>query len=298
MYTGACMIEISSDHLLPTLEAEQLAEVDLLWEQYGWPSLTPELAIILPIDENGKPEEASARYVKKKLAYASDIGVLAVEYPTPEHEIEHQIEELSQDVRVSSIMLQSPLPSKDREHTNYLRAQIPSDMDVDGLGPNAWYKSPTALAMMYILEKSKIPILGDVVQFGAYSDLANKPLTPMLQKLGIEPVLIDLHNTDTLRDALRTARTVFSSANTEGAIKLDMLPAHPITLIDASFKVVDGKPMGDLDPKIFNSKRRDIRATRPTHAVGPLTIRMLMRNHLAAAKARAMDSRERYSVPI
>lgn len=264
------MNRLTSRHLIEKLTSDQAARVERL-------DRPPSLAVILPMGETGV-HAASEKYVLRKTAHARQVGVDARVFSITQPEIPSTMARL-QSQALSGLMLQLPLPNPDE--TDRLCSLIPEKLDVDGLRPDSPFDTPTAKAMMAMAEETGIEMSDQrIVVVGACSRVAGASLARILQREDLDPILIDprLPKQYSLKHELAKATLVFSSVGKPGLIAADMLPKHPVTLVDAGVKIVEGKAHGDLESAIFDLERDDVSATPPIGAVGPLTVTELIGN--------------------
>jgi methylenetetrahydrofolate dehydrogenase (NADP+) / methenyltetrahydrofolate cyclohydrolase len=264
---------------------EQVAEdVAQLVSERGSP---PGLATVLV-----GADPASQIYVAGKHRACAEAGIASVGFELPEHtsqeELAAVVSELNADPAVSGIIVQLPLPG----HLDAARATSAVDpaKDVDGLTPtNAGLLvqgrdglvSATPLGVIELLRRYDTPLEGAHAVVVGRSDLVGKPVASLLlaenatvtvchsRTRGLEQVCL---SADVLIAAVGRPRLVTGEMVREGA-----------TVIDVGMNRTDDGLVGDVD--FASAAERAGLITPVPGGVGPMTIAMLLRNTLLAAKA-------------
>lgn len=127
-------------------------------------------------------DPASQSYIKGKI---KDCGYCGTNYihkhfdeDTPELEIEYTLRTMSCDRKISSIILQMPLPKKYDE--NYLLSLIHTHKDVDGFSQYSKFKPCTPEGIVYLLKKELGDLTGKTALIIGRGKLVGKPLFDML----------------------------------------------------------------------------------------------------------------------
>ena len=260
-------------------------------------------------------DAASEVYVRNKVRACAELGIrsrlLTPPVITGEAELLEQIASLNADPEVDGILVQLPLP-RQIETRRVLEAVLP-EKDVDGFHPvnvgRLQIGQPslapcTPAGVLEILRRSGITIAGsDCVMVGR-SDIVGKPLSTMLLNEGAT-VSVCHKGTRDLARYTRQAEILVVATGVPGLITPDhILPGAVlidvgINRLDTAEQVErffpgDGKRLlafqkrgfvltGDIDPRCFPLSRA---YTPVPGGVGALTIAMLMKNTVLAARLR------------
>lgn len=206
------------------------------------------------------------------------------------------IDGLNADPETTGIMLQMPLP----EHldANIAQYRIDPYKDVEGVSPAniGWlfYGEPiiapcTALAVLELTRRSGLQIRGCEAVVVGQSRIVGRPITTLL---GMEMATVtschietrDLHRHTRLADllvvAVGKAHLIHAEHVKSGATVIDVgINKLPVTEPDGSIRQ---KTVGDVD---FESVAPIARAITPVPGgVGPVTVMMLLRNTVEAAR--------------
>lgn len=251
-------------------------------------NVIPGLATILIGDD-----PPSIIYVNNKQKTAKSINIKTFDYRMPENisqnELIDLINQLNIDTNVHGILIQLPLPS----HLNKFEIlnRVDPKKDVDGLtiynaglllNDKSTLIPCTPLGIMELLKFYKLNLDGlDVVVINR-SNLIGKPLISLLLKENAT-VTICHSRTKNLEKFLNQADMVISAVGNrkEFVIKKEMIKENSI-LIDVGTSRINGLLLGDFDFKDVSEKASYI--TPVPGGVGPMTISMLLRNTVQAAK--------------
>lgn len=248
----------------------------------------PGLAVILVGDD-----PASSVYVRAKGRATREAGMTGIEHRLPvttgQAELIALIETLNADPVVDGILVQLPLPPQIDAHA--VIDAIDPAKDVDGfhivnagrlaVGETALVPC-TPLGCLMLLKD----VLGELVGMNAVvigrSNIVGKPMAQLL--LGESCTVTIAHSrTRNLAHIVRQADIVVAAAGRAGMIRGDWIKPGA-TVIDVGINRVDGALVGDVD---FAGAAAVAGAITPVPGgVGPMTIACLLRNTLAAARAR------------
>ncbi len=271
------------------IEQEIRAELDELKSEHG---ITPGLAVVL-VGEN----PASEVYVRNKERKCNDLGIRSIVRRLPESASEQEVidavRQLNEDESVHGIIVQLPLPK--HVDPEVVISHIDPNKDVDGFHPVnvGWmfigrnrFVPCTPAGIVEILDRSGIEIEGKRAVVIGRSNIVGKPLSILLLQRNATVTVchsrtVDLPNitrqADILVAAVGRARFVTAEMVKEGAV-----------VIDVGINRVDDKIVGDVD---FDAVKEVASAITPVPGgVGPLTVIMLMRNTVLAAKMRLQSS--------
>ncbi len=260
------------------------AEVDRLRESSG---VTPGLAAVLVGDD-----PASDLYVTRKRQACAEVGIYSEEHrlgvETTQSGLLALIEKLNGDDNIHGILVQLPLPSGISE-TRVLGAVSPLK-DVDGFHPenmgmlmegNPRFISCTPYGIMEIIDGLGIDVEGmDIVVVGR-SNIVGKPVAAMLLNRDATVTVCHLCTKD-LASFTRNAEILIVAIGCANFIKGDMINKGAVVIDVGINRDEKGGITGDVD---FESARAKCSHITPVPGgVGPMTITMLLRNTLEAAK--------------
>ncbi len=251
----------------------------------------PGLTVVLVGDD-----PASHVYVRNKRQACRAAGIEAKLHKLPndvgEADLLRLVETLNGDDKVHGILVQLPLPEQIREAT-VLYAINPLK-DVDGFHPfNAgllWEGRPrfvpcTPLGIHELLGHASIQTQGAHAVVLGRSNVVGKPMAALLVRKGKEgDATVTLAHTAT-RDPAAVAKLadiLIVAAGRPGLVDASWIKPGA-TVIDVGIhKCADGTLCGDV---LFDSALKVAGAISPVPGgVGPMTIAMLLRNTLRAAR--------------
>ena len=252
-------------------------------------NITPGLAVILVGND-----AASATYVASKAKACKDAGIYSVVHEMPEsitqEELLETINMMNNNPKLDGILVQLPLP-KHIDTTTVLEAINPLK-DVDGFHPyNVGrmvsnldsFLSATPFGVMRMFEEHNIELSGkDVVVIGS-SDIVGKPMASLLINKKATVTVCNSRTKD-LKAHTSKADIVIIAVGVPYLLKEDMVKAGAI-VIDVGINRLDtGKLVGDADFEGLKNKCSFL--TPVPGGVGPMTIAMLLKNTIKAAKLR------------
>jgi methylenetetrahydrofolate dehydrogenase (NADP+) / methenyltetrahydrofolate cyclohydrolase len=247
----------------------------------------PGLATVLVGDD-----PASDVYVSGKQRASAEVGIAGFDHRLAagctHDEVAGRLAELNDDARVSGILLQLPVP--DHLDGGALAALIHPDKDVDGLTPvsagrlaqgRPGLRPCTPLGVIELLDAYDVPLEGARAVVVGRSLLVGRPLAALLTERNATVAVchsrtVDLPaecaRADVLVAAIGVPRTIGAEFVRPGA-----------TVIDVGITRGPDGLVGDVD---FEPVAAVAGAITPVPGgVGPMTIAMLLRNTLAAARA-------------
>lgn len=262
---------------------EVKAEVDAFLAQHGEP---PGLATVLVGDD-----PASEVYVAGKRRACEEVGIRSIARQLPgsanEQELLELIDELNSDDHVNGFIVQLPLPGQ-IEVANVLRAIDPAK-DVDGLTPTnagllvqgrAGLVPATPSGVMELLREAGVGLEGAEAVVVGRSDLVGKPLASLLLA-GNATVTVCHSRTRDLAAACRHADVLIAAVGKPALITGDMVKPGAI-VIDVGTNRTEQGLVGDV---AFESAVEVAGTITPVPGgVGPMTIAMLLKNTLEAAR--------------
>jgi methylenetetrahydrofolate dehydrogenase (NADP+)/methenyltetrahydrofolate cyclohydrolase len=236
-------------------------------------------------------DPASAVYVANKRKACVEAGIADLHQHLPAESSQESVAELlltlAGDPAVSGILLQLPVPKQMRGSD--LTALIPAEKDVDGLTPVSagllaqgatGLRPCTPSGVMELLDQHAVQIEGAEAVVVGRSDLVGKPVAQMLLQRSAT-VTIAHSRTRDLEAVCSRADILIAAV---GRPKL--LGARHIkpgaAVIDVGINRTDAGLVGDVD---FDAAVQLASLITPVPGgVGPMTIAMLLKNTLIAAK--------------
>ena len=252
-------------------------------------NITPGLAVILVGND-----AASATYVASKAKACKDAGIYSVVHEMPEsitqEELLETINMMNNNPKLDGILVQLPLP-KHIDTTTVLEAINPLK-DVDGFHPyNVGrmvsnldsFLPATPFGVMRMFEEHNIELSGkDVVVIGS-SDIVGKPMASLLINKKATVTVCNSRTKD-LKSHTSKADLVIIAVGVPFLLKEDMVKDGAV-VIDVGINRLDtGKLVGDADFEGLKNKCSFL--TPVPGGVGPMTIAMLLKNTIKAAKLR------------
>ena len=249
----------------------------------------PGLATILVGDD-----AASAIYVGGKQKASAEVGIRGFDHRLP-HDASHDqvralLHELNANPAVNGILLQLPTPSQ--VDGPALTTEIDPAKDVDGLTPISTgllvkglpgLRPCTPSGCMELLRRHDVPLEGAEAVVVGRSDLVGKPISAML--LAANATVTTCHSrTRDLPDVCRRADVLVAAVGVPEMIKGDWVKPGAV-VIDVGMNRTPEKLVGDVE--FESAAERASLITPVPGGVGPMTIAMLLRNTLEAAKAAA-----------
>lgn len=239
-------------------------------------------------------DPASVAYVRLKARRARRLGIQSEVHALPEEiseaELLARIEALNQDPETDGILVQLPLP-KHISTARVLEAIAP-EKDVDGFHPlnvgRLWSQGPgvgldpcTPSGVMRLLSHYGIPVAGRRAVVVGRSNIVGKPMAAML--LHSDATVSVAHSkTRDLAGLTREAEILVSAVGRPGYLKPEMVRPGAV-VVDVGISRVGEDLVGDADPKVAEVAGA---LTPVPGGVGPMTVAMLMRNTVLAAKRR------------
>ncbi len=249
----------------------------------------PGLATVLVGDD-----PASAVYVGGKQRASEEAGIAGFDHRLPHdaghEEVEALLRELDADDRVSGILLQLPTPPQ--VDGAALTEIIDPAKDVDGLTPisagllakgRPGLRPCTPTGVMELLRRYDVAVEGAEAVVVGRSDLVGKPLSALL--LAANATVTTCHSrTRDLPAVCRRADILVAAVGRPNFVQGDWVK-EGATVIDVGINRTDAGLKGDVAFDEVSERAGWI--TPVPGGVGPMTIAMLLRNTLEAAKLQA-----------
>lgn len=249
--------------------------------------IVPGLAVILVGDD-----PASAVYVRNKHRGCLDVGFKSfqIELPkeTTEEELVEKIEELNKNTDVHGILVQLPLPKHISEER--IINTISPEKDVDAFHPvnvgkiligNYDFLPCTPAGVMQLLKFYNVDISGKECVVIGRSNIVGKPMALLL--LSENGTVTVCHSrTKNLKEVSKRADILVVAIGKAKFVGKDMVKEGAVVIDVGINRDEDGKLCGDVDYSAVESIASKI--TPVPGGVGPMTITMLLKNTLTAAK--------------
>lgn len=251
--------------------------------------LTPGLAVVLVGDD-----PASRVYVNMKKKACAEIGVYSREYglakETTQEELLDLIGELNRDPQIHGILVQLPLPDHLDEH-QVLEAISP-DKDVDGFHPvnvgrlvtgQPCLKPCTPAGIIELIDRTGLELKGKEAVVVGRSNIVGKPVALLL--LSRHATVTICHSrTQNLDEVCRRADVLVVAVGRPEMVKGDWIKPGAV-VIDVGTNRLEKGLVGDVE--FAAAKETAGHITPVPGGVGPMTIAMLMKNTVEAARSLA-----------
>ncbi|MBQ8203586.1 MAG: bifunctional methylenetetrahydrofolate dehydrogenase/methenyltetrahydrofolate cyclohydrolase FolD [Clostridia bacterium] len=236
-------------------------------------------------------DPASQIYVANKKKACEALGIVSKEFVLPETTTEEEllslIEKLNNDKSVNGILCQLPLP-RGLDERVVINAISPLK-DVDAFHPSNVGKimigdydfAPcTPAGIMEMLDYYNISVEGKNCVVIGRSNIVGKPMSLLL--LHKNGTVTTCHSrTKELKEVCSKADILVAAVGKANFVTADMVKEGAV-VIDVGMNRSEGKLCGDVDFQAVKDKASFI--TPVPGGVGPMTIAVLMKNTLTAAK--------------
>jgi len=237
---------------------------------------------------------ASAVYVRQQQKNCEQIGIhyRLHELPadTTQDDLADYLQRLNANPAVTGIILQMPLP--EGMDIRVVRSLLAPVKDVEGISPanmgSVVYGRPrlapcTALAVMELIGATGIPLRGKQVTVVGHSDIVGKPVALLLldQFATVSVCHIGTAERGDLADYVARAEILVVAVGRAGVIKGEWVRPGAV-VIDVGINRVGDKLVGDVE--FEPAAERAAYITPVPGGVGPLTVAMLLRNTVEAAR--------------
>ena len=280
------MILLDGKALSEKIKEEVKVEVAELVEDK---QITPGLAVILVGND-----PASATYVASKAKSCKNAGIYSVVHEMPDtitqEELLETIAMMKKNPKLDGILVQLPLP-KHIDTTTVLEAIDPLK-DVDGFHPynvgrmvsnlDAFLPA-TPFGVMRMFEEYGIELSGKNVVVIGSSDIVGKPMASLLINAKATVTVCNSRTKD-LKAHTLAADIVVIAVGVPYLLKEDMVKDGAIVIDVGINRLENGKLVGDADFEGLKNKCSHL--TPVPGGVGPMTIGMLLKNTIKAAKLR------------
>ncbi len=301
---------LSGKAIAEAIKAEVADEVKKLEAEYGF---RPALTVVRVGEDN-----ASEVYVGNKVRTSAALGIISdhrhLSDDTSQEELLKIVKELNEDENVDGILVQLPLPKHIDE--NLVLETIDPGKDVDGFHAiNVGHLSQgsdalvpcTPAGVIEILKRSNIEIAGKHAVIVGRSNIVGKPMAQLLLKENAT-VTICHSRTRNLPEITRQADILVAAIGRAGFIRGEHIKKGATVIdvginsfsdlnsaaemfgkdeIEKRLKTIEMRGatlVGDVNPK--DAKEIAGEFTPVPGGVGLLTVAMLMKNTVKAAKSR------------
>jgi len=271
---------INGKEISASIRAEIKAETEKM-------SVRPGLAVILV-----GSDPASQVYVRNKNKACEEVGFYSEMYTLPEEtsmeELLGLIDQLNHSPQIHGILVQPPLPKHLDEEKVILA--ISPEKDVDAFHPvnvgkimigNHSFLPCTPAGVMELLSRSGIDVTGKECVVIGRSNIVGKPQAMLLLHAN-GTVTVCHSRTKNLAEICARADILVSAIGKAKFVTPDMVKEGAVVIDVGINRDENGKLCGDVDFENVAPKTSFI--TPVPGGVGPMTITMLMKNTLTAAK--------------
>lgn len=242
-------------------------------------------------------DPASSVYVRNKKLACKEAGIRSVSYELEEDISQDAllalIQELNADSKINGILVQLPLPEHISE--NAVICAIDSKKDVDGFHPEnvgrLWsgqngLVSCTPAGVIELLRRSHISMEGADCVIVGRSNIVGKPMAALMIKENAT-VTVAHSKTENLSQITRRADILIVCAGVPKMIGADMVKEGAVVIDVGIHRPAGEKLCGDVD---FDAVAEKCTAITPVPGgVGPMTIAMLLKNCVEAARLQESD---------
>lgn len=268
---------IDGKQVAADIKAELATRVSAL-KQRG---ITPGLGTVLVGADPG-----SQLYVAGKHRDCAQVGIESMRVDLPAdasaQQISAAIESLNADPRCTGYIVQLPLPPHIDD--NWALEQIDPAKDADGLAPanlgRLLLGQPAPLpctprGIVELLRRYEVPIAGAEVCIIGRGTTVGRPLGVLLNRKSLNATVTLCHTgTRDLAGHVRRADIVVAAVGRANMVTAEMIKPDAVC-IDVGVTRVDGKPVGDLAPDVWEKASL---VTPNPGGVGPMTRAMLLAN--------------------
>ena len=276
-------IKIDGKAIAAAVRQEVRAEAEELTRQ----GMTPGLAVIVVGDD-----PASRVYVNNKKKACAEAGIRSEEFALPADTTQEQllavVEELNAREDIHGILCQLPLPKHLDDKA--VIAAISPKKDVDAfhaanvgqiLIGDYTFLPCTPAGVMELLHRTDIAVEGKQCVVIGRSNIVGKPMAMLLLHENAT-VTICHSRTKNLEEICRQADVLVAAVGRAGFVTPDMVKPGAVVVDVGINRGADGKLCGDVDPAV--DEVADYLTPVPG-GVGPMTIAMLLKNTITAARS-------------
>ena len=275
-------VKMDGKALSAKVRSSILAETEELKKK----GVTPGLAVIIVGND-----PASEIYVRNKEKACAECGFYSEKYALPaetsQEELLGLIGQLNQSPQISGILCQLPVPDHISEEA--VINAIDPKKDVDAFHPvnvgkimvgNFDFVPCTPAGVMELIDEYQIDPKGKECVVVGRSNIVGKPMAMLL--LHRHGTVTMCHSrTQHLDEVCRRADILVAAVGKAGFITPGMVKDGAVVIDVGINRNAEGKVCGDVDPAVMEKASY---MTPVPGGAGPMTITMLMKNTLKAAK--------------
>lgn len=245
------------------------------------------LAVIIVGDD-----PASKIYVRNKKKACEEVGIFSAEFALPKNTTQEElialIETLNQDSSIHGILVQSPLPEGLDEGA--VVSMITPQKDVDAFHAenvgkimigNFAFLPCTPAGVMELIHATGTAVDGKNCVVIGRSNIVGKPMAMLLLHENAT-VTICHSRTRNIKEICSKADILVSAVGKANFVTDDMVKQNAVVIDVGMNRDANGRLCGDVDFESVEKKAAYI--TPVPGGVGPMTITMLLKNTVMAAK--------------
>lgn len=275
---------IDGKEIAAQIRQQVRAEVDVFRSEHGF---EPGLAVVL-VGEN----PASQVYVRTKERACAEVGMRSERHELPADAsadtILDLVHRLADDDQIHGILVQLPLPAG--IDPDPIIAAVPHEKDVDGFHPLNMGNLLTGVngllpctpaGVMELIRQTGVELTGKHAVVIGRSNIVGKPAALLL--LAENATVTLCHSrTKNLAEEVRRADVVVAAVGQPELIKGDWIKPGAVVIDVGMNRTSEGKLVGDVE---FATAREVAGHITPVPGgVGPMTVAMLLKNTLEAAR--------------
>ena len=269
---------------ISTIIKEEISKEVALLKEKG---ISCGLAVILVGDD-----PASAVYVRNKKLACEKVGIYSEVYTLPcdssQSDLLDLIDTLNNRADINGILCQLPLP----KHINEQKVinAIDRRKDVDAFNPynvgkimlgDPDFLPCTPAGVMELLKYSGVEVSGKNCVVLGRSNIVGKPMAMLLMKADAT-VTVCHSKTKNIKEICAAADILIAAVGKPNFVTADMVKPGAVVIDVGINRTPDGKICGDVD--FQNVKDKALKITPVPGGVGVMTVTMLLKNTVTAAK--------------
>ncbi|XP_054716650.1 C-1-tetrahydrofolate synthase, cytoplasmic-like [Uloborus diversus] len=286
---------LSGRELSKTIQKELQDEIKSIKEEF--PNFNPVLAIV----QVGAREDSNV-YIRMKKKIANDVGVSTkhVQFPRTitQKELLEEVQKLNEDPLIHGVLVQLPLDTDTPIDANLITNAVSPSKDVDGIhDENAgklchgllegFFIACTPMGCLELIKKSGVEIKGSRAVVIGRSKIVGTPMAQLL--IWHHATVTVCHSrTKDLKSVVREADIIVAAVGQAKMVKKDWVKPGAVVIdcginsIPDSTKASGSRLVGDVD----YDEVKDVASyiTPVPGGVGPMTVIMLVKNTVIAAK--------------
>lgn len=284
LWPGAMAVVIDGKAVAQQVRDEVRIEVARFRDRHGF---SPGLATVLVGND-----PASVTYVRSKRRACAEVGIASFPHELPAstslEELVNLIRSLNNRPDVHGILVQLPLP-KQLPAAEVISALDPRK-DVDGLHPlnqgqlllgAPGLRPCTPLGVVHLIASTGVSLSGASAVVVGRSNLVGKPTALLLLERNATVTLCHSRTRD-FPALVRAAEILVVAAGRPGLVRGEWIRTGAVVIDVGINRLPSGELVGDVD--FATAAQRAAYITPVPGGVGPMTVAMLLRNTLQAAR--------------